>query len=59
MKAISKGKALFILHVMIGILSLPLKPPDIIIHGLAKRCVKFSPFSWTISTKGRNSQHKK
>ena len=45
---LSKGKALFILHVMIGMLSLHLMQSEIIIYGLVRKCVKLSPFSYTI-----------
>ena len=41
----SKGKALFILHVMIGMLSSHLMQSEIIIYGLVRKCVKLSPFS--------------
>ena len=40
-----KGKALFILHVMIGMLSSHLMQSEIIIYGLVRKCVKLSPFS--------------
>ena len=40
-----KGKALFILHVMIGMLSSHLMQTEIIIYGLVRKCVKLSPFS--------------
>ena len=40
-----QGKALFILHVMIGMLSSHLMQSEIIIYGLVKKCVKLSPFS--------------
>ena len=40
-----QGKALFILHVMIGMLSLHLMQSEIIIYGLVRKCVKLSPFS--------------
>ena len=39
------GKALFILHVMIGMLSSHLMQSEIIIYGLVRKCVKLSPFS--------------
>ena len=42
---ISKGKALFILHVMIRMLSSRLMQSEIIIYGLVRKCVKLSPFS--------------
>ena len=42
---VSKGKALFILHVMIGMLSSHLMQSEIIIYGLVRKCVKLSPFS--------------
>ena len=42
---LSKGKALFILHVMIGMLSSHLMQSEIIIYGLVRKCVKLSPFS--------------
>ena len=42
---LSKGKALFILHVMIGTLSSHLMQSEIIIYGLVRKCVKLSPFS--------------
>ena len=38
-------KALFILHVMIGMLSSHLMQSEIIIYGLVRKCVKLSPFS--------------
>ena len=41
----SKGKALFILHVMIEMPSSHLMQSEIIIYGLVRKCVKFSPFS--------------
>ena len=41
----SKGKALFILHVMIRMLSLHLMESEIIIYRLVRKCVKLSPFS--------------
>ena len=37
--------ALFILHVMIGMLSSHLMQSEIIIYGLVRKCVKLSPFS--------------
>ena len=42
MKEFSKGKALFILHVMIGMLSSHLMQSEIIIYGLVRKCVKLS-----------------
>ena len=42
---LSKEKALFILHVMIGMLSSHLMQSEIIIYGLVRKCVKLSPFS--------------
>ena len=45
LKELSKGKALFMLHVMIGILILHLMQSEIIIYGLVRKCVKLSPFS--------------
>ena len=42
---LSRGKALFILHVMIGIPSSHLMQSSIIIYGLVRKCVKLSPFS--------------
>ena len=48
LKEFSKGKALFILHVMIEMLSLHLMQSEIIIYGLVRKCVKLSPFSKTI-----------
>ena len=45
LKELSKGKALFILHVMIGMLSSHLMQSEIIIYGLVRKCVKLSPFS--------------
>ena len=45
LKELSKGKALFILHVIIGILSSHLMQSEIIIYGLARKCVKLSPIS--------------
>ena len=42
---LSKEKALFILHVMIGMLLLQLMQSEIIIYGLVRKCVKLSPFS--------------
>ena len=44
-KELSKGKALFILHVMIGMLFSHLMQSEIIIYGLVRKCVKLSPFS--------------
>ena len=44
-KELSKGKALFILHVMIGMLSSHLVQSEIIIYGLVRKCVRLSPFS--------------
>ena len=44
-RTLSKGKALFILHVMIGMLSSHLMQSEIIIYGLVRKCVKLSPFS--------------
>ena len=44
-RELSKGKALFILHVMIGMLSIHLMQSEIIIYGLVRKCVKLSPFS--------------
>ena len=41
-------KALFILHVIIGMLSSHLMQSEIIIYGLVRKCVKLSPFSYTI-----------
>ena len=40
-----KKKVLFILHVIIGMLFSPLMQLNIIIYGLARKCVKLSPFS--------------
>ena len=40
-----QGKALFILHVMIGMLSSHLMQSEIIIYGLVRKCVILSPFS--------------
>ena len=40
----SKGKALFILHVMIGMLSPHLMQSEIIIYGFVRKCVKLSSF---------------
>ena len=45
---IFKGKSLYILHVMIGMLSSHLMQSEIIIYGLVRKCVKPSPFSQTI-----------
>ena len=45
LKELSKGKALFILHAMIGMLSSHLMQSEIIIYGLVRKCVKLSPFS--------------
>ena len=45
LKELSKGRALFILHVMIGMLSSHLMQSEIIIDGLVRKCVKLSPFS--------------
>ena len=45
LKELSKGKALFILHVIIGMLSPHLMQSEIIIYGLVRKCVKLSPFS--------------
>ena len=45
MTEFSKEKVLLILHVMIGMLFLPLMQLEIIIYGLV---VKLSPFSLTI-----------
>ena len=39
-KRLPKGKVLFILHVMIGMLSSPLMQSEIIICGLVRKCVK-------------------
>ena len=36
--------ALFILHVMTGMLSLYLMQSEIIIYGIVRKCVKLSPF---------------
>ena len=44
-KSISKRHLLFILHVTIDMLSLPLMQSEIIIYGLVRRCMKLSPFS--------------
>ena len=44
-RTLKKGKALFILHVMIGMLSSHLMQSDIIIYGLVRKCGKLSPFS--------------
>ena len=44
-RTLKKGKALFILHVMIGMLSSHLMQSEIIIYGLVRKCVKLSPFS--------------
>ena len=44
-KKISKGKTLFILHIMIGMLSSHLMQSAIIIYCLVRTCVKLSPFS--------------
>ena len=44
LKELSKGKALFILHVMIGMLSLHLMQSEIIIYGLVRQYVKLLPF---------------
>ena len=46
MKELSKGKALFILHVMIRMLPSHLMQSEIIIYGLVKKCVKLSPISY-------------
>ena len=43
-----QGKALFILHVMIGMLSSHLMQSEVISYGLVRKCVKLSPFSETI-----------
>ena len=48
MKEISKGKALFMQHVMIEMLSSHLMQSEIIIHGLVRKGVKLSPVSETI-----------
>ena len=45
LKEISKGKVLFILHVMIGMVSSHPMQSEIIIYGLVRKCVKLSPFS--------------
>ena len=42
---VSKGKALFILHVMKRMLSSHLKQSEIIIYDLVRKGVKVSPFS--------------
>ena len=44
-KKLSKGKTLFILHVMIGMLPSHLMQSEIIIYGLVRKCVQLSPFS--------------
>ena len=43
-----EGKAFFILHVTIGVLSSHLILSEIIVYGLAGKSVKLSPFSQTI-----------
>ena len=43
-----QGKAFFILHVMIRMLSSHLMQSEIIIYGLVRQCVNHSPFSQTI-----------
>ena len=48
MEELSKGKALFILHVIIGMLSSHLMQSEIILYGLVRKCVKLSSFSKTI-----------
>ena len=45
LKEFAKEKVLFILHVRIDMLFLPLKLLNIIIYGLFRKCVKLSPFS--------------
>ena len=45
LKELSKGKALFIMHVMIGMLSSRLMQPEIMIYRLVRKYVKLSPFS--------------
>ena len=47
-ESVFKGKALFILHVMIGMLSSPLMQSEIIIHGLVRKSMKLLPFFYTI-----------
>ena len=42
---LSKGKAHFILHVIIGMLSSHLMRSEIIIYGLVRKCVMLPPFS--------------
>ena len=44
MKELTKGKALFILHVMIGMLFSHLMQSEIIIYGLVRKCVKTLTF---------------
>ena len=44
---IFQRKALFILHVMIGMLSSHLMQSEIIIYGRVRKCVTLSPFSKT------------
>ena len=48
LKELSKRKALFILHVIIGMLSSHLMQSEVIIYGLVRKCVKLSTFSQTI-----------
>ena len=45
LKELSKRKAVFTLHVMIGMLSSHLMQSEVIIYGLVRKCVKLSPFS--------------
>ena len=45
LKELSKGKALIILHVMIGMLSSHLMQSEIINYGLLRKLVKVSSFS--------------
>ena len=42
---LSKGKALFILHIILGMFFSHLMQSEIIIYGLVRKCVKLSPFS--------------
>ena len=42
---VTKGKALLILHVKIGMLSSHLMQSESIIYGLVRKCSKLSPFS--------------
>ena len=52
LRELSRGKALFVLHVVMGVLSSHLGQSEIVVYGLVGGCVGLPPFSWAIFVLG-------